>query len=59
MTEISLVMKVKGPPAGGPGRSSGADLSAADAAEVFALAAAILALGAVYWLVRDQDRRES
>jgi uncharacterized membrane protein (DUF373 family) len=35
------------------------DLSAADAAEVLALAAAILALGAVYWLVRDQDRRES
>jgi uncharacterized membrane protein (DUF373 family) len=34
------------------------DLSAADAAEVFALAAAVLALGAVYWLVRDQDRRE-
>ena len=29
------------------------DLSAADAAEVFALATAILALGAVYWLVRD------
>jgi hypothetical protein len=25
---------------------------------VLALAAAILALGAVYWLVRDQDRRE-
>ena len=34
------------------------DLSAADAGEVLALAAAILALGAVYWLVRDQDRRE-
>jgi uncharacterized membrane protein (DUF373 family) len=34
------------------------DLSAADATEVFALAAAILALGVVYWLVRDQDRRE-
>ena len=33
------------------------DLSA-DAAEVFALATAILALGAVYWLVRDQDKRE-
>ena len=31
------------------------DLSAADAAEMFALAAAILALGAVYWLVREQD----
>jgi uncharacterized membrane protein (DUF373 family) len=34
------------------------DLSAADAAEVFPLATAILALGAVYWLVRDQDKRE-
>jgi uncharacterized membrane protein (DUF373 family) len=34
------------------------DLSATDAGEIFALAAAILALGAVYWLVRDQDRRE-
>ena len=33
------------------------DLTASNAAEVFALAAAILALGAVYWLVRDQDRR--
>jgi uncharacterized membrane protein (DUF373 family) len=31
------------------------DLSAAGAAEVLALAAAILALGAVYWLVHDQD----
>jgi uncharacterized membrane protein (DUF373 family) len=34
------------------------DLSAADAQQLFALAAAILALGGVYWLVRDQDRRE-
>jgi uncharacterized membrane protein (DUF373 family) len=34
------------------------DLSAADTAELFALAAAILALGVVYWLVRDQDERE-
>ena len=34
------------------------DLSATDAQQVFALAAAILALGAVYWLVRDQDSRE-
>ena len=34
------------------------DLSATDAAHVLALAGAILALGAVYWLVRDQDRRE-
>jgi uncharacterized membrane protein (DUF373 family) len=34
------------------------DLSAAEAQQVFALAATILALGAVYWLVREQDRRE-
>ena len=34
------------------------DLSATDAQQVLALAAAILALGAVFWLVRDQDRRE-
>ena len=34
------------------------DLSTAEAQQVFALAAAILALGAVYWLVREQDRRE-
>ena len=34
------------------------DLSEAEAQEVFALAAAILALGAVYWLVREQDSRE-
>jgi uncharacterized membrane protein (DUF373 family) len=34
------------------------DLTASNAAEVFALAAAILALGAGSWLVRDQDRRE-
>jgi uncharacterized membrane protein (DUF373 family) len=34
------------------------DPSAIDAQQVFALAAAILALGSVYWLVRDQDRRE-
>jgi uncharacterized membrane protein (DUF373 family) len=34
------------------------DLGATDAAHLFALAAATLALGAVYWLVRDQDRRE-
>ncbi|MDF2781391.1 MAG: putative rane protein of unknown function, partial [Geminicoccaceae bacterium] len=33
------------------------DLAATDAQHLFALAAAILALGAVYWLVRDQDRR--
>jgi uncharacterized membrane protein (DUF373 family) len=32
------------------------DLSTTEAAELFALAAAILALGAVYWLVRDTER---
>ena len=34
------------------------DLATTDALQLFALAAAILALGGVYWLVRDQDRRE-
>ena len=34
------------------------DLSSTDAARLFALSAAILALGGVYWLVRHQDRRE-
>src|SRR6476619_5137697 len=34
------------------------DLSSTDASQLFALAATILALGSVYWLVRDQDRRE-
>ena len=33
------------------------DLGTTDAAELFALATATLALGAVYWLVRDQDSR--
>lgn len=33
------------------------DMSATDALHLFALAAAILALGCVYWLVRDQDNR--
>jgi uncharacterized membrane protein (DUF373 family) len=33
------------------------DLGATNASELFALSAAILALGVVYWLVRDQDRR--
>jgi uncharacterized membrane protein (DUF373 family) len=33
------------------------DLATTQAAQLFALAAAILSLGAVYWLVRDQDRR--
>ena len=34
------------------------DLTTTDAPQLFALAAAILALGGVFWLVRDQDRRE-
>ena len=34
------------------------DLSTADAQQLFALAAAVLALGGVHWLVRDQDTRE-
>ena len=34
------------------------DLKETDALQLFALAAAILALGGVYWLVRDQDRRQ-
>lgn len=33
------------------------DLKDTDAMQLLALAAAILALGAVYWLVRDQDRK--
>lgn len=33
------------------------DLGATDAMEIFALAAAILTLGVVYWLVREQDQR--
>jgi uncharacterized membrane protein (DUF373 family) len=33
------------------------DLNETEAMQLLALAAAILALGAVYWLVRDQDRR--
>jgi uncharacterized membrane protein (DUF373 family) len=32
------------------------DLASTESSQLFALAAAILALGAVYWLVRDQDR---
>ena len=35
------------------------DLKSTDAAQLFALAAAILALGSVHWLVREQDRHES
>jgi uncharacterized membrane protein (DUF373 family) len=34
------------------------DLTHTDALQLLALAAAILALGAVHWLVREQDRRE-
>jgi uncharacterized membrane protein (DUF373 family) len=34
------------------------DLNDTEPGKMFALAAAILALGIVYWLVRDQDRRE-
>jgi uncharacterized membrane protein (DUF373 family) len=34
------------------------DLSNTDGSQLLALAATILALGGVYWLVRDQDRRE-
>jgi uncharacterized membrane protein (DUF373 family) len=33
------------------------DLSSTTANQVFALAAGVIALGAVYWLVRDQDRK--
>jgi uncharacterized membrane protein (DUF373 family) len=34
------------------------DLSGANASHLFALSAAILVLGCVFWLVREQDRRE-
>jgi len=34
------------------------DMSAITAEQLLALAAATLALGGVYWLVRDQDRRK-
>jgi uncharacterized membrane protein (DUF373 family) len=34
------------------------DLSSTDARQLLALAAAIVALGSVHWLVRDQDRRD-
>jgi uncharacterized membrane protein (DUF373 family) len=33
------------------------DFATTEATQLFALAAAILALGGVYWMVRDQDRR--
>ncbi|WP_297858368.1 phosphate-starvation-inducible PsiE family protein [Elioraea sp.] len=35
------------------------DLGQTEAMKVLALGAAMLALGVVYWLVRDQDRREA
>jgi uncharacterized membrane protein (DUF373 family) len=35
------------------------DLASTDALQLFALAAAILSLGGVHWLVREQDRRDS
>ena len=34
------------------------DLSSTDAQQLLALSAAIVALGSVHWLVRDQDRRD-
>jgi uncharacterized membrane protein (DUF373 family) len=34
------------------------DLTATNALHLFALAASILALGGVYWLVREQDQRQ-
>ena len=34
------------------------DMTATDVGQIFALAAAVLALGCVYWLVREQDRRD-
>jgi len=33
------------------------DLTETDASHILALAAAILALGVVYWLIRDSDQR--
>ncbi len=33
------------------------DLTETDASHILALAAAILALGVVYWLIRDTDQR--
>ena len=35
------------------------DLASGEPGELFALAAAILALGGVYWLVRDDDARDA
>jgi uncharacterized membrane protein (DUF373 family) len=33
------------------------DLTEADASHILAFAAAVLALGVVYWLIRDSDQR--
>jgi uncharacterized membrane protein (DUF373 family) len=35
------------------------DLNTTDAAQIFALAASLIALGGAYWMVRDQDRRDN
>ena len=35
------------------------DLSAADIYHLFGLSGATLALGGLFWLLRDQDRREA
>jgi uncharacterized membrane protein (DUF373 family) len=35
------------------------DLASGESGELFALAAAILALGGVYWLVRDDGARDA
>ncbi len=35
------------------------DLGAAEGLQLFGLAAAIMALGGAYWLIRDQDRRHA
>jgi uncharacterized membrane protein (DUF373 family) len=35
------------------------DLAGGESGELFALAAAIPALGAVYWLVRDREARDA
>lgn len=42
----------------GSARAVAGDLKGTEAAELFGLAAAMLALGAVYWAVRDQDRKD-
>jgi uncharacterized membrane protein (DUF373 family) len=35
------------------------DLNATDAAQIFALAISLAALGGAYWMIRDQDRRDN